>query len=417
MKIGINASFARKQDSGTGQVTVNFLRKLAELERSKTPSGNEFVLYLEEDLPKDFVLPKNFQKSIFLPAYKRDDLIRKIWWEKFLLPKKVRKDGCDVFLSLYQSASVLKKTKHIMFVHDAIWKIFPAYLNNWRKKIYYRFVDKAIVSADKIAVNSENSKRDICELFGVSNPDVHVCLLDCDPLFKKEYSKEEIEKVLGKYKLLEKKKKASTAGQGDTPSSVNRKLPVARYIFYVGGFDRRKNVRGLLEAYGLLWKRYSKETEIPLLVLAGKFNPSLVPLVTDIPKKIVELKEKYGCPESQIRMIDFVSQEDLPMLYKGAEFFCYPSLYEGFGLPLLEAANCGCAILTAGMSSIPEVINEKGAVFADPRHHESIAIAMYLLLTEDALKQQKIAEANKQAKKFDWGKTVKEIFSIILSNR
>jgi len=102
MIIGIDASFLRKPGPGLGQVTTNFIKKLAALSNGQQP---EFVLYLEEDT--EFELPTNFRKEIFLPAlWKRDDIFRAIWWQKFLLPKIAKKDKCDVLISLYQCATV-----------------------------------------------------------------------------------------------------------------------------------------------------------------------------------------------------------------------------------------------------------------------------------------------------------------------
>ncbi|KKU54973.1 MAG: hypothetical protein UX75_C0015G0034, partial [Candidatus Moranbacteria bacterium GW2011_GWE2_47_10] len=154
MKIGINASFLRKQNTGIGQVTTNFIKKLAEFQISNFKFQNqdvEFILYLEEDV--DLELPDNFKQNVFLPKYKRDDLIRKVWWEKCLLPKKIKEDKCDVFLSLYQSPTVLSEKvvrKHLMLVHDIIPKFFPNYLDNLRKKIYWKLTERAIRKADKI---------------------------------------------------------------------------------------------------------------------------------------------------------------------------------------------------------------------------------------------------------------------------
>ena len=122
VKIGINASFLRKQNTGIGQVTANFIKKLVECQASSLEHQKfEYFLYLEEKLPKDIKLPKNFHKKVFLPPYKRDDIVRAIWWQKFLLPKMATKDGCDVFLSLFQCATIMPKNiKHIMIVHDVL---------------------------------------------------------------------------------------------------------------------------------------------------------------------------------------------------------------------------------------------------------------------------------------------------------
>lgn len=411
MKIGINASFARKPDSGTGQVTLNFLRKLSEFRVQSSGfkvEKHKYFLYLEEDLPANLKMPENFQKRIFLPLYKRDDLIRKIWWEKCLLPKKVKKDRCEVLLSLYQSATITKNIRHIMFVHDAVWKIFPRYLNNIRKRIYYKFVDKAIKKAGLIVTNSLNSKRDIMRFFRVPDKNIETVYLDCDPVFKKKYPQEEIEKIFKKYNLQKSPNEAN---------STHHALSTGNYIFYVGGFDIRKNIRNLIEAYALLWKKYHNEISIPNLVLAGQFLPHLIPLVTDIPRAIKHVSEKYGCPEKKIKLIGFVDQVDLPMLYQGADFFCYPSLYEGFGLPVLEALNSGCPVIASNASSIPEIVNKREALLVDSRQPEDIAITMHTILTDDALRLKKVDNARKKANKFSWEKFTNSIMELISKNQ
>ena len=160
MRIGINASFLRKQNTGIGQVTANFLKKLAEFPNEKM----EFFIYLEEKLPKNIKLPKKFHKKIFLPPYKRDDIVRAIWWQKFLLPKMAAKDGCDVFLSLYQCATIMPKDmKHIMIVHDILLEFFPQYLNNFRKKYFWNITKNAIKNTDKIIAVSHRTEKDLIQ--------------------------------------------------------------------------------------------------------------------------------------------------------------------------------------------------------------------------------------------------------------
>ncbi|PJA88873.1 MAG: hypothetical protein CO139_00880, partial [Candidatus Moranbacteria bacterium CG_4_9_14_3_um_filter_36_9] len=123
---------------------------------------HEFVLYLEEDFDLD--LPENITRRVFLPIWKRDDLIRKIWWEKYLLPKIVKKDGCDIFISLYQCTTILpNKVKHLMVVQDIIPKLFPEYLNNSRKRYYWNLTEKAIDKADKIVAISKRTEKDLIQ--------------------------------------------------------------------------------------------------------------------------------------------------------------------------------------------------------------------------------------------------------------
>src|SRR4030042_2428207 len=170
MKIGINASFLRKPDTGIGQVTRGFVGEIIKSSSKK----NEYFLYLEKNI--DLALPKNFHKRVFLPAiWKRDDLVRKIWWEKFLLPREAKKDNCDVFISLYQCPTFLPKNiRHKMLVHDMILKVFPEYMDNWRKKIYTWFCYKAAQDADEVITVSEWSKRDIHKYLQIPNEKIKV---------------------------------------------------------------------------------------------------------------------------------------------------------------------------------------------------------------------------------------------------
>lgn len=390
MIIGINASFLRKPDSGTGQVTANFIRTLAEkIEKQKAVLSPDvkYILYLEENIDLD--LPDNMEKQVFLPAYKRDDLIRKFIWEKFLLPKQVRDDGCDLFFSLYQSATILKGIKHIMLVHDTVWKIFPQYVNNLRKKIYYSFVDRAINKADHVLTVSHNSKEDIKKYYDVADKIITVNYIDCDQVYKNPVHNEEIEQVRRKYHLEKD------------------------YIFYIGGFDTRKNVDRIIDAYGLLLKDLP---DAPDLVLAGMFHPQLVPLITDIPKKIQEVSHVSGVSISKIKNIGFVPQEDVPALYHGAKLFCYPSLYEGFGLPVVEAYNCDCPVITSNTSSLKEIADAGCAFVVDPGDTEAISNAMKQGLIDEAAREQIAAGGRERAQQFSWDsftESVIELFKTI----
>lgn len=299
MKIGINASFARKPNTGIGQVTVNFLQKLI---KSKFGSGKlknlEFVLYLEEDI--DFKLPKNFTKKVFLPVWRRDDLIRKIWWEKKLLPKKAKKDKCDVFVSLYQSTTVMpEEIKHIMVVHDIIPELFPEYLNNSRKKEYWNLAKEAIEKSDKIVAVSKRTEKDLIQHLGIDSKKISIGHIDTDKIYKKEISESKSEKVLKKYGL----KKG--------------------YIYGGGGMEVRKNIEELIHSYKVLLESNKKTHLIknfPQLVISGKLMPELAPLVTDVERIVKEMNLT-----KQVRLLDFVPQEDLPALYSNALVFVYPS--------------------------------------------------------------------------------------------
>jgi glycosyltransferase involved in cell wall biosynthesis len=381
--IGINASFARKSKTGIGQVTFNFLRKLSELGTEEM----QFILYLEEDLPRGLKLPENFQKQIFLPVWRRDDLIRKIWWEKYLLPKKIKKDKCDIFISLYQNPSICRHMgiKHIMIVHDIIPELFPEYLNNFRKKIYWKLTKKAIKYADKIIAITKNTEKDLINHLEINPDKITTSYIDADGIFKKELSVKENGRVLKKYKLK------------------------PGYILAGGGYEVRKNVERVIRAYKILLNRNKKENfshDFPKLVIYGKLMPELAPLTTDAEELIWELNlTQY------VKLLDEVLQKDMPALFQNAVLFCYPSRYEGFGLPVLEAMNSGTPVIASKTSSLPEV-GLDAILYCHLNDPSDIAMVMKNMLVKRELREELKMRGLERVKNFSWEKFTKKILNI-----
>ena len=387
--IGINGSFLRKPATGMGQVSWHFIKTMIGKTPGFLPSA-KYIIYLEEKLSEKFErknLPENIEFKIVDGWYKRDDLIRKILWEKFWLPKQVKKDRCNKFFSPYQSATILPRTiKHIMFVHDVIPNIFPEYLNNFRKKIYYWLVTRSIKKASKILTNSKFSRKDIARVCKLKQSDIKVVYLDCDPIFRKEISEEEREKRIKKYKLN----------------------LTDKYIFNFGGIDIRKNVDRVIKAYGEL---STEIKDLPSLVIGGKFYKHLVPLVPDIERIINDVCQKYNLNKNKFKAIGFVEQEDLPALYQSAEVFIYPSLYEGFGIPVLQGMCSRCLVVTSNTTSIPEVISsEAGYLVDNPENVDEIKEQLKKALTDSLEnREEKISLAYQESQKFSWDKFTEEV--------
>jgi alpha-1,3-rhamnosyl/mannosyltransferase len=159
----------------------------------------------------------------------------------------------------------------------------------------------------------------------------------------------------------------------------------------------------------MLWNKYENKKDCPDLVLAGKFNSHLVPLITDIKKEIQEVRKIYKIPKGKFKELGFVEQTDLPAIYKGAKVFCFPSLYEGFGLPVLEAFNCGCPVVTSENSSLKEIANKKNAFIFDLEHDKNLAEKLWESLNADQkIIDKKTEQARKDAKKFGWEKFVRK---------
>lgn len=368
MRIGINASFLRKPDTGIGQVSRGFISELLKSHSDK----NEYFLYLEKEV--DLELPKNFHKRVFLPKFwKRDDLVRKIWWEKFLLPKRAKQDGCEIFISLYQCPTFLPKNiKHKMLVHDLIPKIFPEYLDNWRKYLYFYLVQKAIQNADEIFTVSEWSKKDVHKYLKIPLEKIKAAYPSVGEEFFDTSSRENDNKILEKYGIF------------------------GRYIFYVGGFDARKNIPELLKAFNKLVERY--EINDISLVLGGEDKSKFSPLFTNIQKEIGD-----NGLENKVKSIGFVEQKDMPSLYHQCELYVLPSLYEGFGLMALEAMACGAPAAISKVSSLPEVGGD-ATLYFNPHDSEEMARVMGKILKNPKLRRRLSEKGKERAKKFSWKK-------------
>lgn len=381
--VGINASFLRKPNTGIGQVTLNFLRELDNIQEKDV----DFILYLEENLPKGFNIPKKFKKRIFLPPWKRDDLIRKIWWEKRLLPKFIKKDKCDVLISLYQCPTIVPgDVKHMMLVHDIIPKIFPKYLNNYRKKHYQRLTEEAIGKADKIVAVSRKTEKDLIQHLKIEGEKIAVNYIDVDEIYKKKIPEANKQKILKRYKLK------------------------PGYILSGGGMEVRKNVEGVIRAYKVLLEQNKNLhfiPEMPLLVIYGKLLPDLWPLATDAEKLIKELNLT-----GQARLLDMVPQKDLPTLFSEALLFVYPSHYEGFGMPVLEAMNVGTPVVTGKNSSLPEVGGD-AVLYCNSEDIHDIAMVIRNVLINKDLRETLSRRGEERAKIFSWDKFSKKILDII----
>ncbi len=367
MRIGINASFLRKPGTGIGQVTANFLHTLRD---AAVVGVDEFFLYGEQSSILEGY-SSNFHYRHFLPFWKRDDSIRKILWEK-QVAHEAKKDGCTIFLSLYQTSTVTPSgMRHVMLVHDVIPSLFSEYRGNSLRRWHWRLVLRAMEKANSLLAVSQATKNDMVAL-GMSAVKIQVAYPDAALLFSQVPSAEESALVMERYHLI------------------------PGYIYHGGGLEVRKNTGGLLAAYAKLRSKRAVKSFLPPLVISGMIFPEKNKLATPVRS----IAMKLGIVD-EVRLLDFVPQTDLPALYHNALFFVYPSHYEGFGLPVLEALRMGTPVLLADSSSLPEVAGDAG-LYIDAENTDSIASGMERLLTDQLLRQSLSGKAVAQQARFSW---------------
>ncbi|MCW1888752.1 MAG: glycosyltransferase family 4 protein [Candidatus Moranbacteria bacterium] len=366
MRIGINASFLRKPGTGIGQVTWHFLESLGKLPEAK---NHEFFLYTEEEVfsPK---LGQNFTIKAVMPKWRRDDQIRKWLWEKQVLPREVVADTCDVFLSLYQSASIMP-IPHVVLVHDLIPEVFQEYRRTFRQKFFWREVKQALRKARLYIAVSKYTKTDMEKLLHIEAQKIAVCHPSIDPLFQEEVSIAEKARVILKYNLPES------------------------FLYHGGGTEIRKNTEGVLRAYRELKKILAKN-ELPKLVISGYVHSAKNKLATPVEKLVAE----YGLSEEVI-VLGYVAQEDMAALYSLARLFIYPSRYEGFGLPVLEAMTVGVPVITSRVSSLPEV-GGTAVLYTELDNPQALALLIKKTLGDESVLSKMSENGKLIAKHFTW---------------
>ncbi len=383
MRIGINVSFARKGNTGIGQYTLHLVREILNLEESRK---HNFYLYAEDKeslakMPDGEMIAKRIVPT---PFYKRDDLVRKTTWEKAILPRQAKKDEIETFFSPYNSASHFPLTRHIVTLHDVVWKVYEKdYVNNFRKSIYAKQTFDAVKRATHLITVSEYSKKEI------------VKYLKIDPAFITVIKNG----VADYFKRLENRKKII--------KRLNELGVEPPYIFYIGGFEKRKNVGLLLSAFKKIVANYANILEKRKLVIAGEIWDHEDPLITNVEKLATDLN--LG---EKVVILGKVSDEDRAVLYNGADLLVYPSFYEGFGMAVLEAMACGCPVLASNQTSIPEVGGEAIEYF-NPNREDELVQRLGKLLADSTARSELARKGMNRAGEFSWRKAAEKTMEIL----
>jgi glycosyltransferase involved in cell wall biosynthesis len=289
-------------------------------------------------------------------------------------------DSMDVFHSsevlLWRQPGAL----NVVTIYDMTALLFPEHHTAGTRELQIRKFRFAQEKADAVIAISEATKRDIVAHLGISAQRVHVIYGGVSPAFHPIEARNALARAL--------------APMGLSPGS---------YILYVGTIEPRKNLRRLIEAYHLLRKMMPPPA--PKLVLAGASG--------------WKYQETFECVEDlnlegAVVFLGRVSSEALPALYNGAVLFIYPSLYEGLGLPPLEAMACGVPVIASNVSSLPEIVGDAG-ILIDPQDVQALAAILKNLL-EDGERRTELREAGlARASQFSWERAAREMLELYKS--
>lgn len=367
MRIGIDGRAAKwYRGTGIGTYTYQLIKCLNNMDNI-----NNYLLFMPESFRNDMYLKKNFK----LDSAPQNDKIN--FWEEIIIPNIIKNNKIDLYHVPQNGVGlpIDKNCRFIITLHDVIPYRMPETVSNRYLKIFSEYIPKIVPLCDGIITVSNFSKKDIVKSFNFPENKIYVTHLASEDIYKP------MDKRVSKY--VAKKYYSITED----------------YILYVGGFSPRKNILGLIDSFNKLITLYKKPLS---LVIAGKRGESY--------STYKEHTEKLNISD-RVLFPGFISIEHLPYIYNAAKLFVYPSFYEGFGLPPIEAMACGVPVITSNTTSLPEVVG-KGALLIDPLNKTDLCHAMLNVLLDNTLKNKLISSGIKRASELSWKKTAKNTINI-----
>ncbi len=368
MKVAINTRFLLKNKlEGIGRVTFEIVKRIVQ-----SHPEDEFIFLFDRPYDKAFIFAENIKPIILKPPARHPFLW--YWWFEQSLPAALRQHRADVFFSPDNHLSLKAKTKTVMITHDLAHIHYPNEIPFLAKKFYDYYVPKYVQKADHIIAVSEFTKKDIIKQYQTEEQKISVVYNACTDNFKP---------IDVSVKNNIKKKYAE--GQD--------------YFFYIGSINPRKNIINLIHAFELFKMKTKSSNK---LLLGGRFAWQSGPI------KNAFDQSKF---QSDIKLLGYLEEEELPKIIAAAKALVYVSLFEGFGLPILEAFHCETPVITSNVTSMPEVAGE-AALMVNPKSVVEIAKAMEA--TADQTRSQQFVEKGKaQREKFSWDDSAKKVYAIL----
>ena len=364
MRIAIDARKLR--DYGIGTYVRNLLRHLTRIDQT----SEYVVLCREADRQLVGELGDNFRA---VPEASPGYSVR----EQITVPRDLRRERADLFHAPHYVLPPLTPCKSVVTIHDCIHLRFPQYLPNRLGYAYARgAMWMATHQSSRILTVSEASKRDILRYFNVPPEKIDVIYNGIDERFSTPPPEDDVARVRERYQLYDP------------------------FILYAGNIKPHKNLERTIEAFHLL-RRSAEFAEVKLVIIGDEIA------------KYAALRHAVHRHKlhKYVRFFGFVPNQTLAILYRLAGVFVFPSLYEGFGLPPLEAMASGTPVITSNVSSLPEVVGD-AALLVDPLQPEAIADAMRRVLSDPALRDDLRARGLDRARHFSWERSIRRVREI-----
>jgi len=368
MRIGIDARPLRPPQTGV----ANYVHSLVQRLPGVSPE-HRYFLYSNKEIPAAYS-----ETSIVRCTERAFRACPGTIWFLARGGRLSRRERLDVFwatspnLPLSMPAGVLK----VVTVYDLVWLLFPETMTRKSLLLYRSVAEAAVHRSDLVIVISRSTGEGLVQHLGVSPEKIRLVY----PGVSEEYRPQN--------PLL-------------AAEYISRKYSVpSRYMAVVGTVEPRKNLALLVNVLRIL--KSNGQLDCPLLIAGGSGWKN-----SDFFRNI----ETAGLTEKQIRFLGYVPQEDMPLFYAGAQLFLFPSLYEGFGFPPLEAMACGTPVIASNAKCMPEVLGE-AAILQSPRNAEGFAEAVVRVLSDEDLRHSMRVAGIQQARRFPWESSVKELLKV-----
>lgn len=350
----INARFLTQSITGSQRFAIELCREF-----KKIYSGE--ILFVSPDN----IMHKEIADEFGVKTMGR--LGKGMSWEQIELPLMLWRLGSPILINLCSLAPVFYNN-NIVTVLDLSFYLHPEWFSKSFSNLYNIIVPRAAANAKKVVTISENSKKEIISHFRIKNKDISIIYPSVSSIFLNSHH-------------------------------INTPNQYGKYILAVSSIDPRKNFSGLIQAFK-----------------AGNFGQVKLVIVGSEHKVFADnsLKELIT-GDDRIAFTGYVNDEQLVSLYKNAVLFAYPSLYEGFGIPPLEAMACGCPTLVSNTTSLPEVCGD-ASVYVDPYDVNSIRDGLAKLLNDDGLRASLIQKGYQQIRRFDWHQSAQKLVDIVTQN-
>ncbi len=370
MKIGFDAKRIFYNRSGLG----NYSRSAVDLLAKYYPA-HEYLLFAPvKKNPIDYKLPE--AANTVFPKTKTGKIFGS-YWRSFKIAQRAKVEQLDVYHGLSNELPYrINKAgvKSLVTIHDLIFLRYPELYKRTDRKIYTQKFKYACDIADTVVAISEQTKSDIIQYFGISEAKIEVVYQGCNPIFYKEVEALTRIETLRKYNL---------------PS---------KYILNIGTIERRKNALSIVKAVHL------GKIDLPVVIIGGK---------TDYQLEIEDYIKEHNL-QSQIFIYNNVDFYDFPAIYQEAEMFIYPSLFEGFGIPIIEAMNSKTPVITTKGGCFSEA-GGFASLYVEAGNIEELTEKIKSLLNDDELRLKTISESYKYVQKFSEDKVAHNLMNLYLN--